>query len=490
LTAVTLAARGLLAAVLLLAGEAKARDRDGATEAAAALGVPRAWAPVVATILPLLEVGIAVLLVPSATAAVASALALALIVAFTATVAVALARGRRPACRCFGELSDAPIGAWTLLRNALLAGLALVALVGQLTEPVPDPVTWAVHQRGAALLALILAVLLTTAVVVGALSAIQLMSAYGRLLRRVERLEQLDGGQAGAHADAPERGRFGLAPGSPAPAFEAPTLVGLPVSLDTLLAPGRRLLLTFVSPNCGPCVELLPTIKSWQRDHADSLSVAFIVRAHADAARSLAAEQDIAPVIVDSDGDVAAAYQAHGTPAAVLVAPDGTIAEWGAPGQDAIGQLISSSLVMPPARVGDPLPDLAGVSLDDAHVPLRDLIEDTTMLLFWNPSCGYCRRMKDDVRRLELEPEPSAPRLVIVSVDADATRQENFDTSVLLDDTGDIARAVGAHGTPMAVLVGADGRIVSDVVAGANSVLALGCSETTRLEVAQVGKRG
>jgi hypothetical protein len=60
----------------------------------------------------------------------------------------------------------------------------------------------------------------------------------------------------------------------------------------------------------------------------------------------------------------------------------------------------------------------------------------------------------------------------------------------VLDETGDIARAVGAHGTPMAVLVGADGRIVSDVAAGANSVLALGCSETTRLEVAQVGKRG
>jgi thiol-disulfide isomerase/thioredoxin len=467
--AVTLSARFLLAAVLLLAGLAKLRDREDATEAAAGLGVPRAWAPAVAATLPWLEIGIAVLLVPAATATAASALALALLVAFTATVAIALARGRRPACRCFGALSDAPIGASTLVRNAFLVGLALVALMGQLTESVPDPAGRVAGLEGTALLALILGVVLAIVVVGGGFAAVELLRAYGRLLQRVELLEQR-GGSAPA---AQERGRFGLEPGSPAPAFQAPTLAGDPVSLDTLLESGRQLLLTFVSQNCGPCVSLLPKMRNWQAEYADSLSIAFVIRADDETARAFAAEHDLAPVLVDADGDVASAYQAHGTPAAVLVTPDGTIADWGAPGEEAIQELVAIALTPTPARVGAPIPQVTGVSLGGRSLPLGEVIEDTTVLLFWNPSCGYCRGMRDDVRRLEADPAPDGPQLVIVSVDADATRDEAFESPVVLDATGEITQAFGATGTPMAVLIDPDGRIGSEVAAGAEKVLAL-----------------
>jgi thiol-disulfide isomerase/thioredoxin len=113
------------------------------------------------------------------------------------------------------------------------------------------------------------------------------------------------------------------------------------------------------------------------------------------------------------------------------------------------------------------------VSLGGRSLPLGEVIEDTTVLLFWNPSCGYCRGMRDDVRRLEADPAPDGPQLVIVSVDADATRDEAFESPVVLDATGEITQAFGATGTPMAVLIDPDGRIGSEVAAGAEKVLAL-----------------
>jgi hypothetical protein len=66
------------------------------------------------------------------------------------------------------------------------------------------------------------------------------------------------------------------------------------------------------------------------------------------------------------------------------------------------------------------------------------------------------------------------PRLVVVSSgDAESTREEGFASPVLLDSSFGAGDVFGADGTPMAVLVGADGRMASPLVAGVDDVLAL-----------------
>src|SRR5262249_56730814 len=102
-------------------------------------GVPRNRGAPLGTVLPFLELAIAVALLPTGTARWAAAAAFVLLVAFSVAIAVNLARGRRPECNCFGAVHSAPIGAATLARNA---ALALVAAWVAVAGPGASAVGW------------------------------------------------------------------------------------------------------------------------------------------------------------------------------------------------------------------------------------------------------------------------------------------------------------------------------------------------------------
>ncbi|WP_323672040.1 MauE/DoxX family redox-associated membrane protein [Candidatus Poriferisodalis multihospitum] len=118
-------ARIVLGALLLASGALKLRDPSW-PGAARAMGAPRWSVPFVAPLEIVLGAGLA--------AGVAEPwpawLALALLGAFSAALTRVLRRPReeRPACACFGRWSSKPVGAGSLLRNGLLAGLAVVVL--------------------------------------------------------------------------------------------------------------------------------------------------------------------------------------------------------------------------------------------------------------------------------------------------------------------------------------------------------------------------
>src|SRR4051812_34334609 len=62
--------------------------------------------------------------------------------------------------------------------------------------------------------------------------------------------------------------REGLKAGTPAPAFSLPDLHGRTVSLEEFR--GRRVLLVFSDPYCGPCNALAPDLVRLQREHQDN----------------------------------------------------------------------------------------------------------------------------------------------------------------------------------------------------------------------------
>src|SRR4051812_27003607 len=69
---------------------------------------------------------------------------------------------------------------------------------------------------------------------------------------------------------------------------------------------------------------------------------------------------------------------------------------------------------------------------------------------------------------------PRAPKLVLISGGTEEqARALGLRAPILLDEMGATARAYGANGTPMAVLVDATGRIASKLVGGAPGCLAL-----------------
>jgi Methylamine utilisation protein MauE len=77
-----------------------------------------------------LEIAAAGALVAPATVRLGVALATGLLVIYTAAIAVNLARGRRDLdCGCAGPAHRQPIGVGLIVRNAVLAGAALLCLV-------------------------------------------------------------------------------------------------------------------------------------------------------------------------------------------------------------------------------------------------------------------------------------------------------------------------------------------------------------------------
>jgi protein-disulfide isomerase len=115
------------------------------------------------------------------------------------------------------------------------------------------------------------------------------------------------------------------------------------------------------------------------------------------------------------------------------------------------------------------LPDLHGV-----ETTLQSFQGGLTLVLFWNPSCGFCSRMLDDLRAWEASPPDGAPRLLVVSTGTvEANRDMGLQSTVLLDQGFGTGRAFGVEGTPSAVLVSATGLIGSEVAVGAQAVLAL-----------------
>jgi thiol-disulfide isomerase/thioredoxin len=468
----------VLSAVFAVAGLAKLFDRTGARSAAQSFGIPERLSGAVGVALPLAELMVAGLLVSTSTRWWGGVAALGLLLLFCGAIGVALARGDRPDCHCFGQLHSEPIGPGTLVRNGVLAVLALALVAAGPGDPGPSLFAWSAPLDATAWVGFGLGVALAVGIGIGAYAVVHVMRSYGRVLVRLEQVEErlrLVGLGLDDQDDVPE---LGLAPGTPAPAFWLPDTEGDRVALGDLLARGRPLLLLFSSPACGPCNALMPDVARWQRERSDDLTIAVLSDGELDLVRAEVAEHALVHVLLDERRSVYEAYQANGTPSAVLLSDDGTVASWLAAGADWIETLVEETLAGGGHDTGLPIgavvPELAVELLGQGPSSLSDLIDRPTVLLFWNPSCGFCRSMHDDVLAWEQARPPEARQLVVVSAgDEDEVRAEGFAAAVLLDRKWALADALGADGTPMALLVDADGRVASRLATGAPAVLEL-----------------
>ncbi len=459
-----------LVAVFMVAAVTKLLDGAGTRHAVHEFGVPRTLAGPLAFLLPITELAVAALLIPTTTAVAGAAGALALLTMFSAAIAINLARGHAPDCHCFGQLHPAPAGARTLARNGALAGVAALTLAGSLAEPHTGTFEWADGLSSAEALAVGLGVTFTVFAAAGIAAFLTLMRSYGSVLLRVERLEGVLA-EAGYELDALEdEPALGLDPGTRAPAFELIGTDGGTVALDDLLARGLPLLLLFTSRGCGPCEALLPDVANWQTAHADRLTVAIFEEGEPAEIRATAERFAVTDVLADPGGLVYDAYEANGTPSAVLIAADGSVASHVATGPAAIAELVAGALDAPGLPLGAPAPPLDALPLVNGADPSLDGRE--SLVVFWNPDCGFCRSMHDDLLAWEAGTNGSAPQLVVISSGDDLrTRAEGFGSPVLLDPDFSVGEAFGAAGTPSAVLIDTDGRVASEVIVGAEAIL-------------------
>jgi thiol-disulfide isomerase/thioredoxin len=483
--------RLVLAGVFALAAVTKLADLRGSREAVAGFGVPEALAAPFGTLLPFAELAVAVALLPSSSARYGAIGAFALLAMFAAAIAGAMARGEAPDCHCFGQLHSAPAGRRTLARNAVLGALAAFVAIAGWGGAGPSVTAWIGRLHGAGLVAFAGGIALAAIAGLTLTGLLALLRQNGRLLLRIDELDARLDAAGAPQAVAPHQG---LPLGGPAPSFTLSGLYGETVTLESLISAENPVMLLFTDPNCGPCNALMPEITGWQNEHAGVLTIAVMTRGSADDNRSKIREHGVSNVWLDGELDVYNAYQGSGTPGAVLVDGRGRIASPVVAGADAIERLVGDATgspapaVVPVVQVPahqppPPPPPSLPVGADAPELELRGLggeplpltAEDRdTLVVFWNPGCGFCQRMLDEVRAFETSPPEGAPRLLLVSTGSVADNEAmGLNSEIALDGSFSAGSAFGTSGTPSAIRVSSDGKIASGLATGAPGVMAL-----------------
>src|SRR5918994_201084 len=515
-----LAARLILAAVFVVSGISKLFDLSGSQAAMRSFGVPERFTRTGGIALPIAELVIAVLLIPAAAARWGALLALILLLVFVAGISYSLSRGRKFDCHCFGQLTTSEIGPPTLIRNGVLAVLAAFVTISGFANNNPGPGLTDVFQGLSAFewIMLVIGVILLAALAGVSWLLVHLLGQNGRLLVRLDRIESAledavieiaDDDEDDEDDEAEEE--EGLAFGAPAPAFSLSGLYGETMTLDALRSAEKPVLLLFTDPSCGPCNAMMGDVGKWQRDLSEKLTLAVITRGSLEDNRNKAKQHNLTHVLMQKDNEVADAYQTYGTPTAVMVRPDGTIGSAAVGGAQDIRTLVKQAAE---GKVPVPKPRLAAVprpaqvkrpaanaqaprgvasigkdapvvelnNLDGEPVKLADFAGHPTAVLFWNPGCGFCQRMVDDLKAWESDRPEGAPNLLVVSTgEVEQNRQQGFSSPVVLDSGFTVGRAFGASGTPSAVLVGADGKIASGLAVGGPTVISLLRNEAPNL---------
>jgi uncharacterized membrane protein YphA (DoxX/SURF4 family)/thiol-disulfide isomerase/thioredoxin len=320
--------RVLLSAIFGVAGVTKFLDQPGTREAVTNFGAPKSVAPSVAIVLPLVELGIAVGLLFTATAWWSALAALMVLSIFVVAISANLARGNTHECHCFGQIYSRPLGWPTLVRNILFALAAVTVL-------------WNAKQSQASIVASFSelttsrALLLVAGLIIAAVGVLYFQRAQKRQV---------------VHES---REPAGLPVGTEAPDFDLPAYEGGRTSLQKLLDFGKPILLIFTNPKCGPCIGLFKEIKDWQTAHNDQLTIVLFTIGTIKDNFVNVARNGLGQVLLQEQSEVAQLYGSRATPSAVIVDPEARIASRLAAGGDEIRALLQTYVQASPVSPED-----------------------------------------------------------------------------------------------------------------------------------------
>jgi uncharacterized membrane protein YphA (DoxX/SURF4 family) len=221
--------RIILSSVFLSAGLSKLADPAGSRKSLEDFGLPEVLAAPAAVILPLVELTLAVALLLSRYAWYGAWGAITLLAIFILAISVTLALGRKPECRCFGQLHSKPIGPELIARSvglALLPGLILYSGPSQ-----PGIAAWISQATAAQQLWFVLAMAAAAVFAIHCWLTFQLVQQGGRVLLRLDDLEKRLSSPPGSVPTVPaptqaQAPPAGLPLGTKAPAFALPDLDG------------------------------------------------------------------------------------------------------------------------------------------------------------------------------------------------------------------------------------------------------------------------
>lgn len=483
--------RIFLAAIFVLAGIGKLLDLEGSEKAVKDFGVPNDLAKPFAVALPIAELVIAVLLLPVSTAWFGAIGGFLLLLVFIGGMLWQMAQGNAPDCHCFGQIHSEPVSAKSLIRNAIFAILSFFLIVqGNQNQGLSllDSSNNSTEGNG---MSLILG-LATVGLLAAAVYFLKIISdQQTQIMRRIEILELTSFEGGATKREDVSQPQEGLIIGTPAPDFELPDINGKQVSLGQILTPKKPVLLLFVGPNCSPCAALLPEIEKWQDELKSKLNFVFISNGKVKENLEKFAGNSLKQILLQNDKEVAELFNAQWTPTALVINSDGNIASRLAVGDKAVRELVenikteidkSNLLLIAPkngnssakSQLGSTLPEFILPDLSNKNISSRDLIGKKTLVTYWSTTCGYCQQMLDELREWTQTKGVDDPDLLLISEgEAEPHKALNINSTILLEKEHAISQEFGMNGTPSAVLVNEEGKIISEVAVGADQIWTL-----------------
>jgi thiol-disulfide isomerase/thioredoxin/uncharacterized membrane protein YphA (DoxX/SURF4 family) len=482
--------RLFLFAIFAVAGIGKFFDLKGSQKAIEDFGVPESLSKSFAWLLPSAEIIVAILLLPTTTSWFASIGAFVLLMIFIVGMIVQIRQGNAPDCHCFGAIHSEPVSAKSLIRNVLFAVAALALIISGQTQQGISAVEWLENVSSADRAFLVLGLLISALLGFVVYYLKNLIEGQKLLGRQIEVMQFIanDGTQETVSEDF-SHPQDGLPIGSPMPDFELPDLNGKIVSFEHLLMQGKPMLFFFVGPNCNPCKGLQPEFDQWQTEFGDKFNLIFI--SSGKAKDNIEKFGDQRTMLLQKDFEVGKLINAMWTPTAVLINSDGTIGSRLAASDDEVRQLIeqlrgeiekgepyfvknSENIRQSEAKLGEEIPQFSLEAINGKTLTSKDLQGKKTLVAFWSTSCGWCDLMMEELRDWDKMKGVDEPNLLLFSNgETDKNLEFDFASPILLDEKDEITKQFGKNGTPSAVLINEDGKIISETAVGANQIWAL-----------------
>ena len=143
--------------------------------------------------------------------------------------------------------------------------------------------------------------------------------------------------------------RDGLKAGTSAPSFRLPRLDGGELALEELR--GKRVLLVFSDPHCGPCNALAPQLEAFRHKHLE-IQVVMISRGDPKENRAKVKEHGLTfPIVLQQRWEISRRYAIFATPVAYLIDEAGIIAHDVAVGVEPILALLGQWMAKPEMQI-------------------------------------------------------------------------------------------------------------------------------------------
>jgi thiol-disulfide isomerase/thioredoxin len=125
-------------------------------------------------------------------------------------------------------------------------------------------------------------------------------------------------------------------------------------------------------------------------------------------------------------------------------------------------------------KLGETIPQFSLADIHGNEVNADSFIGRQTLVAFWSLTCPFCREMIAELREWDKAKGKDDPALVVFS-EGDLAEHKEFGlkSPIILEEGYKTAEGFGMFGTPSAVLVNENGKIISETATGAPGIWSL-----------------